>query len=1010
MSASLSSTMRDQRHHLPPSLATRGVTGREGEVLDALTQHESNAEIAAALSISVRTVESHVSSLLAKLGVATRRSLIELGQQIGSEWRGSIATPAPLVALAGRGPFVGRAREVHQLRQYWRDAAEGQLRLALLAGEAGIGKSRLAAELAVEAGRTGALVLYGRCDEELAAPYQPFVEALAAYLRACPAATVEAQLGGLKTELPRLVPWLSSDTPTRLDTLQTEPELARYRLFEAVRLLVRGAATEDPLLLILDDLHWASRPTLLLLRHLVRGLDPARVLVVGTFRDTEPGADLAWFLGDARRDVAYARLSLRGLDTSEVGELVSGDGAIADPSGVWTRAVHAETNGNPFFVVEMLRHLRESRGPDQTTLSIPAGVREVVGLRIGRLSERTGSLLRAAAVLGDEFELPVLRGVTGLDDAALLDGLEEAATAALVYEVDPSGRGNAGLGDERYGFGHAIVRRTLLGQLSSARRRRLHAMAARVLQNQHPAGRDDRADEIARHLVEAGDINERSQTFRYLLMAGRSALRSAAFEEALRYFDQSLTLSGEHDSAEKAELYFQLGIVQRSLAQWDAAIASWRQSLRISSALSDVEAVARVCEAASYNLKWALRSADSMDMARHGLAALGGRKCPERGRLLGVFAFASGWAGLYEESADAVEQELRLAEELGDEVLLGHGLAAKAMQRTAYMQHREAAEAGARAAEILRRHGEHWHLASLLGFLHVALVGLGRLDEACRVSEELHPLAERLGNYGALSQGTRMDAMIRFFRDGDPVELEDFACRDLEFCRAVGLGLADHSQGWLGLAKFLRGDWASAESELQEAVRMEPAGTTMAGWAWAFLFDLYAYTGQREIALSMLHAKQSELPRAGRPNPFGSWVMLLSAIEGLVVLGERASAAKMYPLVLDCISGTGAICINFRDGRLLERVAGIAAAAGGQWENADRHFRTALDQARRIPHRVEEAHTLRFYAKMLTDRNAPTDRKQAEGLLQQAEAHYRRMGMNRHALLTNREPMSSGQG
>lgn len=993
--------MRDGRHPLPAVLATQGVTGREAEVLRALTGSQTNAEIANALHISVRTVESHVSSLLAKLGVASRKSLMELGRRVGSTWQESMATPASLVALADRGRFVGRTREMQQLRRYWRDVTEGHQRLMLLAGEAGIGKSRLAAELAVEAGRAGALVLYGRCDEELSTPYQAFSEALTAYVRACPATVLEAQLGAARVELPRLVPWFSSDDPTRLDAVPTDPGLSRYRLFEAVSLLVRAAASERPVLLVLDDLHWASRSTLLLLRHLVRDLDPARILVVGTFRDTDPSTDLAWFLGDVRRDVAYARLSLCGLDTSEVGELVS-SGAITDPSGVWTRAVHAETNGNPFFVVEMLRHFHESQAVDQIALSVPAGVREVVGLRIDRQSEGTRSLLRAAAVLGDEFALPVLGAVAEVDDAALLNGLEEAAAAGLVHEVNPPAA-PAGGEDERFGFSHAIVRRTLLGQVSSARRRRLHARAAHVLEDRHPAGLEDRADEIARHLVEAGEVSERDQTLRYLVMAGRSAIRSAAFEDALRYLDHGVARAGERDSPEKAELYFHLGVVHRSLAQWDAAIANWRLSQQIYSALHDVEAVARVCEAASYNLMWALRPADSMDMARHGLTALGDRTCPERARLLGVFAFASGWTGLYEQSAEAVEQELRLADELDDEALRGHGLAAMAMQRTAFMQHREAAETGARAADILRRHGEPWHLANLLGFLHVALVGLGRLDEARHAGEELRPLAERLGNYGALSQATRMDAMVRFFEDGDPRALELFARRDLEFCHAVGIGLADHSQGWVGLARFLLGDLADAKVELDEAVRMEPAGTAMSGWAWAFLFDYHAYLGERETALAMLHAKRSELPRPGRPNSFGSWVMLFSAIEGLAVLGENASAAELYPLVAECMASTGAVCSNFRDGRLLERVAGIAAAAGGRWDTAERHFRTALTQARELPHRIEEAHTLRFYARMLVERGAPGDQQQADDLSQQAETQYRRMGVAVH--LRSRAPL-----
>lgn len=989
---------------MPPWLAEKGVTLREAEVLDALRDHRSNAELAAALGISIRTVESHISSLLSKLGAISRTDLVKLAHGGGAEWRSKIALPPFLVTLCARGPFIGRDLERGILRRAWEQAAAGHQQLVLVTGEAGIGKSRLTAELALEVGLGGALVLYGRCDEEQTAPYQPVAEALVAYVHACPEPVLESQLGGLRSELGRLVPGLLRDVTPDLDLFQTNPEMARYRLFEAVRLLVRGAAADAPLLIVLDDIHWASRPTLLLLRHIARALEPIPVMIVASFRDTDIGTELSDFLADVRRNTAAETLSLVGLNAIEMGELVSGTSTAVASNVAWAGAIHAETNGNPFFAVELVRHLQESGKPGPVALHVPASVREVVELRVRRLSDETERVLRIASVLGDEFELSTLREIADLDDTAVLDALEDATAAGLIHEVADNsvGLGVANLGDERYRFNHAIVRKTLVEQLSAARRRRLHADAARILDTrQQSDGRRDRDDEIAHHLLQGGNVSDPGQTLKYLVRAGQAAIRSAGFEEALRLCQQGLALTGQVHSQEQAELLFQMGVAQRSLGLWDDAIMSWRRSLDVFTALEDVEAVGRVCEAASYNLSWAMHPEDAIAIARKGLRALSDRRSPERGRLLGVFACVSAWAGLYGESARAVDEVRELADQLDDELLLGHALAAETMQRTAFMEHREAAEAGTRAAEILRRHGDLWNLASVLGFLQVALVGLGRLDDARRVSDEVRPLAERLGNYGALSQATRMDAITRFFEDGDPTALDAFARRDLEFCRAIGIGLADHSQGWLGFAKFLKGDWSGAEPELREALRMELGTTAMAGWAWAFLFDLVAYSGDGGSVAAMLDARSGDLPHPGQPNRWGSWVMLLSVVEGLAMLGERDRASTYYPVLLDGIARTGAVCMSFRDGRLLERVAGIAAAAGGNWSAAQRHFEIALHQARTLPHRVEEAHTLRFTAQMFLDRAGSGDQTKAQRFLSAAGDHYRELGMAKHLELVH---------
>lgn len=345
-------------------------------------------------------------------------------------------------------------------------------------------------------------------------------------------------------------------------------------------------------------------------------------------------------------------------------------------------------------------------------------------------------------------------------------------------------------------------------------------------------------------------------------------------------------------------------------------------------------------------------------------------------------------------------QALALADQLGDPMLRGQCLLGFSLNRFGWMHQQECAEAGLESADLLRAGGDLWGVASVLGFAHIALVDVGRFEEARRVEEELIPLAERLGNYPALMQARRAKAMVDFCVAPDLAALEAFGWADLEFVRNAGLPWVDHAYSWLGLARFLAGDWDGARVHFEEAAACEPPGA-LNGWDRALLFEYRAYAGLRDEALAMLEAEDNRLPVPGQPNGWGPWMMLLSAVKGLVVLGERERAAGYYPLVVECIERTRTVCPNYNDCRLIERSAGIAAAAAGRLDDAEAHFRTALRQSEELPHVPEQAHTRRFFAAMLLERNGPGDRVEGLQLISEAEALYRAMGMPRHLALSS---------
>ncbi len=384
--------------------------------------------------------------------------------------------PPPL-ASGERTTFVGRERELERLRHYWERVRTGQRQLILLAGEPGIGKTRLAAEFAVAAHSEGTTVLFGRSDEEAALPYQPFAEALRHYIATCPPDELRGRLGASATVLVGLVPELAqrlSDLPAP----PAEPERRAHLLHDAFAMFLAETSKASPTILMLDDLHLADKSSLLLLKHIVRSPGQWPLLLLGTYRETEIARThpLAETLAHLRRNRAFERVSLQGLDKGDVGVLI-GTLAGQDAPPAVIEAVHGLTEGNPFFIEEVLRHLVETGviydldGGWTTHLTvdemgIPEGVREVIDQRLSRLSEECNSILTIASVIGREFDLDALERASDLSVDRLIDLLEEAVAARVVAEV-PHMVG-------RYSFSHALIRETLYEQLTTTRRVRLH--------------------------------------------------------------------------------------------------------------------------------------------------------------------------------------------------------------------------------------------------------------------------------------------------------------------------------------------------------------------------------------------------------------------------------------------------------------------------------------------------------------------------------------------------------
>ncbi len=453
------------------------------------------------------------------------------------------------------------------------DALAGQGRLAMLVGEPGIGKTRTAQELATHAESRGFQVLWGWCyEDEGAPPYWPWVQSISSLIRQKDPGQLTSEMWAGANHLAEMLPDLKVKLPDMAPPPPLEPEQARFRLFESVTNFLKNASQTQPVVLVLDDLHWADHASLLLLEFLARAMASSNLLIIGSYRDVEVSRQhpLSRTLGSLMREQLFRRIQLGGLTQQEVHHLaeVSAGVALSDSA---LDLVHRRTDGNPLFVGEIVRLFSQgemSAGPGWDA-TVPEGIRDAIGRRLDRLSSECNSVLTTASVVGRQFDLQVLEVLSSdFSEEQLLELLDEALKAGVLAEV----RTGAG----RFQFQHALTNVSWISELSAARQVRLHARIGEALENIYAADVEIHATDLAHHFAEAEPVLGAEKLVRYSRAAGEQALAADAWEEASSFFQRALDAKeGQAIDADTAALTYGLGRSEAAMSNAYDTGKSW---------------------------------------------------------------------------------------------------------------------------------------------------------------------------------------------------------------------------------------------------------------------------------------------------------------------------------------------------------------------------------------------------------------------------------------------------
>ena len=908
----------------------------------------------------------------------------------------SAAAPSP----SGRTPYVGRESERAEARRLLDQAVAGHGGVLLLGGEPGVGKTRLAEEVLLEAGQRGCLALTGRCYEtEGTPPFIPWVEVVERAARIVPHTALREALGEAAPEVARLVPDLRRVFPDIPSPADLPPEQQRRYLFNSFVEYVDRASRVTPQVLLIDDLHWADESTLLLLQHVAQRISQMPVLIVGTYRDVDldverPFADM---LETLTRQRSARRIVLRRLNGDDVVGMLEALSGLVPPASL-VKVIYTGTEGNPFFVEEVFHHLREegqlfdSNGQWRADLrvedlDVPEGIRLVIGRRVKRLTPDARRVLTTAAVVGRSFDLVLLEAIGDAEGDALLTALEEAEAGTLILTV-PSGR------EVRWEFAHGLIRQTLENSLSLPRRQRAHLRVADAMERVYGPNVERHATDVAQHLYQAGAAADPDKTVRFLTIAGDQALEAGAFDEAFRQFDDAMSVQEDDDPRQTAELSNRKGQALRRLGRSDEALEEWRTTLSAYSQLGDAEGIARTVFDAAWETSWLGRLREAQALALQGIDLLADGQEVTRCRLL---ALAATWSAVsgddYEVSHGLLTEAERLAAGREDPTLTVELIQARVRLHFSYMQLAEVLELGPRAVALRVERGELYEACEIQFQPMMAHLWRGELREALQFALTLETQGARVGNAQAHWCSSIIQTVHGWVTNGDMVQAVARFRRALEEAERSKSGpwLIAQNHRMLGVSLFYNGDWDAARAEMETAVQIDVESfLDRIPRSWVSL--IRAYAGEAG-ALDPLLEAASRLLEIPEENTLSVWDELLNVTEGLVVLGRRPEAARLYPVVL---RGSRKAILGGSGPALWQTGAGVAAGCGEQWDAAQGHFETALRQAREIPNRIAEPETRRWYAEMLLDRNAPADRDKARTLLGEATEMYRTIGMPKH--------------
>jgi predicted ATPase len=919
--------------------------------------------------------------------------------------------PAPAPALGARplGPFVDRERELALLVAGLGEALAGRGQALLLAGEPGIGKTRLIEELARIARERGAAVLWGRCyDGEGAPAYWPWMQIIRAYAATAPIDALRRELGSAAADIALVVPDLRERLPDVPLAATLDPEQTRFRLFDAVTAFLAAVAARTPLVLVLDDLHWADRSSLLLLEYLADALHGIPMLLVGSYRDVEVDRrhPVTRTLARFSREGTGARIQLTGFGPDDIARFSEVTTGQTSPAGL-AEAIYAQTEGNPFFVREVVRLLVEEGryAPIEQVgswrISIPRGVREAIVLRLDRLSETTNRVLMVAAVIGREFHLAVLEQVSDLPPSEALAAVEDGLAAGALVESATS----PGL----FRFSHALIQQTLYEELSRARRVGLHRRIAEAIERVYAANLTPWLDTLAWHYYQAAPDGAPAKAIEYLTLAGTHAMDQVAWAEAAGHFARALELLDSLPAADerrRCELLLALGRVQQHAGDTALARATFLRAAAIARALDAPEQLARAAlGAAATEEEVTPADVGSIELLEAAIAALGADDSALRATVLAQLSQALHY---HDPSATARRRELSaeavaIARRLGDEGTLATALLARL---DAYWDPLHIDARLADTQEIIA-------IAERAGNARLALTGHAwRLVDLMELGD-MAGVDTEIDAYGRLASDSRLPyslwshtnkRVMRTLVRGDFDEAERLAREAFALGARPAPGTADdiYLIHCFAIARE-RGGLEEIEARIRRLDLTGPVLSRIFPYLLALLYADLGRTVEARVEYERLVGQELE-----RMPVDPHWLFAVALLADVCATLEDSATAGTLDQLLGPFAGrnvsigSGIVCFG-----PVSTFLGRLAALLGRWDAAERHFGAAVAMARAMEAPPFVARGLLAWAEALRRRDAPGDQAAARGRLIEAREiatrHDMRLVGTRVAALLSRD-------